>query len=354
MTTSDDFDPDSTAPPSARMPHPSATSFDRVAPIETMLVSGGSARPRWWTALAVSGVAFAMCLVFSSLMVFVAMLIVHGELDPRRLTDETFLRTILESRIGFCLMVVPPQLMLLVPAVIAAWMSPIEIRRRLSLVRGHWPIWAWIATAAAAPLVGLVSSAVLGIFMTESDSLKMMTSVFRGHSESGFLIPLALMIGITPAICEEILFRGYVQTRLARSFGPTAGVLVASILFAGFHLDFVHSVAVFPLGLFLGFVVWRSGSLFPAMIAHFVNNVISVIGAATAPADKTDVLELPTIVVSLSILGAGIIGAAVVVLASIYYRQPSVHREPGVTPLALDTGVSAPIDDTPQPHDSAS
>ena len=280
-------------------------------------------RQRWWTPLAATGVALLLCLGISTVMIFVAMVAVTGDTNIHALANPDYLAGLMESRLGLCLMVIPPQLMLVVPSVLGAWLSPVETRKRLSLVRGRWPVWAWFAAAAAAPLVGMISTVLLSFFLTESANLKMMSDVFRGHSESGFLIPLALIIGMTPAVCEEILFRGYVQTRLTRSFGPGIGIFVASFLFAAFHMDFVHIVAVFPLGVYLGFVVWRSGSLFPAVLAHFVNNVISVVGVAFAPEGKTDVLALPTMVVSLLILGTGIIGAAAVVVATVQYGRPA-------------------------------
>jgi membrane protease YdiL (CAAX protease family) len=158
--------------------------------------------------------------------------------------------------------------------------------------------------------------------MTESASLKMMSDVFRNHGQTGFVIPLALMIGATPAICEELLFRGYLQTRLVKSAGPAIGIIIASILFAVFHMDFVHVIAVFPLGLFLGWISWRSASLFPAMIGHFVNNVISVLAVVYAPEEQADVLAIPAIIVSLSIIGLGMIGMAVVIVASVLYGRP--------------------------------
>ena len=280
-------------------------------------------RPRWWTPLAVSGLALFLCIVVSAVMAVVAVVVVVGPNDIAKLSDPKTLEAVMASRLGFCLLVIPPQLMLLLTTAVAAFFSPVAFRERLSLVKGHWPVWTWFAAAAAAPLVGLISTVVLSQFMTESDNLKMMTSVFRGHSESGFLIPLALIIGLTPAICEEILFRGYVQTRLSRSFGPIIGVIVASVMFAAFHMDLVHSVAVLPLGFFLGFVVARSGSIFPAMLAHFVNNAISIVGVAFAPAGETDVLATPAILVSLSILAAGMIGSALVIFATLYFRPPA-------------------------------
>ena len=130
-----------------------------------------------------------------------------------------------------------------------------------------------------------------------------------------------MMIGATPAICEELLFRGYIQTRLAKSFGPILGVGIASLLFAAFHLDLVHVVAVFPLGLFLGWVSWQSGSLFPAILGHFVNNVISVVGVVLAPEDEPEMLALPAVAFTLGILLVGIAGMAVVSVVSVAYRR---------------------------------
>lgn len=279
-------------------------------------------RPRWWTPLAICSISLAVFLAASGVMALVALFVVHGSLTPDMLSDPTSLKAVSESRLGLFIMVVLPQLALVLPAVVAAMLSSVPTRQRLGLVRGHWPVWAWVAAAAATPLVGMVAGLVVGLFLEESDTLKQMTQIFRGHGQNGFLIPLALMIGATPALCEEILFRGYIQTRLNRSFGPLVGITVASFLFAAFHLDLVHVVAVFPLGLFLGWVTWQSGSLFPAMLGHFVNNAISVVAVVIAPEAQPDVLALPTITFTLAILGAGVVGMAAVSVASVAYRRP--------------------------------
>ena len=46
------------------------------------------------------------------------------------------------------------------------------------------------------------------------------------------------MIGLTPAICEELLFRGYIQTRLTQAMHPIFGILIASF----FLCDFPHGL----------------------------------------------------------------------------------------------------------------
>lgn len=279
------------------------------------------ARARWWSPLAIAGLSLA-CFVFTSaLMAMLALFIVHGEISPEVLRGPEPMQKVSQSRLGLFIVIVIPQIALVIPCIVAAMLSPIPFRQRLGLVRGNWPVWTWPAVAAATPLVGMVSGLVVGLFLDESDALKQMTEIFRGHGRNGFFIPLALMIGATPAICEEFLFRGYIQRRLTRSLGPVLGVGIASFLFAAFHLDLVHVIAVFPLGLFLGWVSWQSGSLFPAMLGHFVNNVISVVGIVVAPEETPDVLALPAVALTLGIFALGLMGMAVVSVVSILYRR---------------------------------
>ncbi len=275
--------------------------------------------PRWWSPFAVIGSSLALFLFLSGVMSLIAFRVVHGEVSLELLRNPDSFKEVTKSRLGLFILVVIPQVGLIIPPIAAAFASPVPLRERLGLVRGNWPIWAWFGAAAATPLVGMVSGVFVGLFLDESETLKEMSGIFRDHGQSGFLIPLALMIGATPAICEELLFRGYVQTRLTRAFRPAIGVLVASLFFALFHMDLVHVIAVFPLGLFLGVVAWRSGSLFPAMLAHFVNNVISVVAVVFAPEGQTDVLALPIIAISLFVIFAGSTGMLATLAASYFY-----------------------------------
>lgn len=309
-------------PLSAELANPYLTSPSPLPP-PPFAASGhpSGTRPRWWTPFAVAGISLVVFLFVSTLSLLAAVIMVAGKMPTSPDEIALGLEAALESRTGLVLLVIPQFFMVMVPLA-AAFASPVETRERLGLVSGRWPVWAWIAAAAATPLVGLASGSLLGLFVEESESLKQMSEVFRDHGQNGFLFPLAMMIGLTPAVCEEILFRGYIQTRLTRSFTPIAGILISSFMFAVFHMDFVHVIAVFPLGLFLGWISWRSGSLYPAMLAHFVNNVISVVAVVFAPEDATDVLGLPTLMITSLILVAGLVGMGAVVFASVVYGSP--------------------------------
>ena len=215
---------------------------------KTFILDHRDQQRRLWTSLAVCLVSLAAFLTASFLMAMVGVLVVHGKLDMEVLRNPDTILDVARSRLGFVMLVILPQFILVAPAVIAAFMSPTPMLKRLSLVRGHWPIWSWLAAAAATPLIGLISSLILGAFVSESESLKQMSQIFRDHGTNGFLIPLALLIGVTPAICEELLFRGYLQTRFTGTLHPAIGILMASGLFAIFHFDPVHVLAVFPNG----------------------------------------------------------------------------------------------------------
>lgn len=276
---------------------------------------------RWWSPLLIAVVSFPVYFLVSA---FAAVFVVLAISGVSGLGDVASFRAISQSRFGFLFLVVVPQIFLIVPSVAAAIVSPVPIFARLGLVRGRWPVWAWVAAAVGTPLVGMISGAVVGSFLEESESLKEMSAIFRDLGTGMFAFVIAFAIGITPAICEEILFRGYIQTRLTKALPVPVGIFIASSLFAVYHMDPVHIVAVFPLGLYLGWVSYRSGSLFPAMMGHFVNNFLSVLMVVFAPEAEPDVLALPAAVTALSVLGVGLTGLLLTLYASIAFPPHEV------------------------------
>jgi membrane protease YdiL (CAAX protease family) len=89
------------------------------------------------------------------------------------------------------------------------------------------------------------------------------------------LFAAVVVFGVIAGVAEELFFRGYMQTRLSQAWGPTRGVLVAAACFGVLHVDAsgVHVALAFVMGLYLGFVVERTGSVLPAVVCHVLNNV---------------------------------------------------------------------------------
>ena len=86
--------------------------------------------------------------------------------------------------------------------------------------------------------------------------------------------PLAvvlLVLAITPALREETFFRGLVLAGLRR-LKPWMAISLSAFLFALAHASIYRLLPTLLLGLALGYVAWRSGSIYCSMVAHAVNN----------------------------------------------------------------------------------
>ena len=277
--------------------------------------------PRIWTIPVVLIVSLIVYLGASMLAIVVAALIVHGKIDAKVFSDAKFINSLTQSRVGFPLIVFIPQAAMIVPVVFLATLSPLGFRQRLRLVRGHWPLFVWGVAAVATPLIGMISSLIVGLFLEDSESLVEMTRIFRDLANNGFLLPLAFLIGATPGICEELLFRGYVQSRLTTRLGGFGGILITSVFFAAFHMDLVHSTAVFALGVWLGWLCWQSGSIFPAMLAHFFNNAISVVAVSLGPEPGSKDVSVEAAAVMLGIFAVGTWSLLATLAFAWHYRQ---------------------------------
>lgn len=93
----------------------------------------------------------------------------------------------------------------------------------------------------------------------------------------------ALFLGIaavvvTPGVSEEILFRGLVFTGLYVHQGPRLAVVGAGLFFALVHFNPWQLPALILLGIFLGVLVYWTHSVYPAILAHMVNNALSFAG----------------------------------------------------------------------------
>lgn len=79
------------------------------------------------------------------------------------------------------------------------------------------------------------------------------------------------ILAVLPGICEEVFFRGFVQTAFCR-FGARS-VLYTAFLFCIIHALIPRMTMTFLLGLIFGFVVYFTGSIFAGIICHFINNL---------------------------------------------------------------------------------
>src|SRR5690606_4911795 len=97
------------------------------------------------------------------------------------------------------------------------------------------------------------------------------------HS-AGELMFALVIIAILPAVGEEIVFRGLIQNELLRGTRNVhVAIWVAAILFSTIHFQFYGFVPRLLLGALFGYLYYWSGNLMLAILAHFVNNGVSVV-----------------------------------------------------------------------------
>jgi hypothetical protein len=79
------------------------------------------------------------------------------------------------------------------------------------------------------------------------------------------------------ALSEELFFRGVLQNVLIDCFkNKHVGVWVGAIIFSAFHLQFYGFLPRILMGAYLGYLLVWTGSLWPGIIAHFLNNGLAV------------------------------------------------------------------------------
>lgn len=140
----------------------------------------------------------------------------------------------------------------------------------------------------------------------QMQQMEMIKSYLTGD---GVVLIALLNIAFIPAICEEVLFRGYVLRSFQKSWGIGLAILISGIIFGMFHLQPSNFLPLASIGILLAFLTWVSQSLYPAMLAHFVNNGASVVIAKYYP--ETAFSELssetmpPVVLVVISVVVSG-------------------------------------------------
>ncbi len=226
--------------------------------------------PRVWPVF-VAYVAGLTLAVFAQVVVTVALgvwLVLNGT-EPGRLQDQ--LVGLVTTPAVFMFLALLSQAAMGLAAIIPARLSPEPALLRLRLVKPSLPAWGFPVVAIGTWLpaaVGLALAYALAQVLPGDES------VARLYEQMTWpmAVPFILFIALAPGFTEELLFRGYMQGRLLKRWPAWVAILVTSLLFALAHVTPHAIVFVFPIGVWLGMVAWRTGSVWPTIAAHaFLN-----------------------------------------------------------------------------------
>ena len=123
-------------------------------------------------------------------------------------------------------------------------------------------------------LFNTVCNPIAELFEDSSNEyMDIMSQLEEGQSFWSMLFFAAL----APAVCEEILFRGYFLSSLRKSVKPVVAIAVSALSFGIYHLNLYQGCYAFLLGLVLAYAVYKTGSIFSSMLIHFICNGIAMV-----------------------------------------------------------------------------
>lgn len=124
-------------------------------------------------------------------------------------------------------------------------------------------------------LIGIIlTSFVSMLFPTEAE---MVSSGLMNELMSDNELLTFAVVALTPAVCEEMLFRGFLFSAFRGRHKIVVSVLLTAVIFGVYHMSIVRFFTTALLGAALAVIVYYSDSIFPAMMMHAINNGIAVL-----------------------------------------------------------------------------
>jgi membrane protease YdiL (CAAX protease family) len=148
----------------------------------------------------------------------------------------------------------------------------------------------------------------------EKEAQQQIGLLLKQRSVSNLLLNIIMIAGFA-GIGEELFFRGVLQRLFIWGFKNVwVGILLSAFLFSALHMQFYGFFPRFLLGILLGVIYWYSGSIWPAIAAHFFYDALLIVLAYFNPqmiTEEQSSLIAPSLQVTFALLSA-ILTAALV------------------------------------------
>jgi len=155
--------------------------------------------------------------------------------------------------------------------VLMLWVYRLRLKEALALRSVKWPVW--IAILIAAPTGNLMGVAVFKllnyVIPIPEQAVEQMAALMPQDLPSW---QLYLFLGLIPGVVEELAFRGVLLHGLRRKIRPVLLPLVVGLIFGLFHFSLFRIGPTAFLGVLLTAIAMLTGSVFPGMLLHILNN----------------------------------------------------------------------------------
>lgn len=134
-----------------------------------------------------------------------------------------------------------------------------------------WGVFFWAFLLAAGSILPMEFVAEKINLTLPSQTQQLFESIMR--TSWGYLA-----LGIMAPIAEEVVFRGAVLRTLLDIFSSRAhwaAIVFSALVFGAIHLNLAQGTHAFLVGLLLGWMYYRTGSILPGVLFHWVNNTVA-------------------------------------------------------------------------------
>ncbi|MCH5248660.1 MAG: CPBP family intramembrane metalloprotease [Lachnospiraceae bacterium] len=133
-------------------------------------------------------------------------------------------------------------------------------------------IGAFFVILGMYPINMVLSLILVSLFPQSAENVELtFSTIMDGNVFSVFFV-----IALAPAICEEMLFRGLIYNSMKARYRVSTAITIVAVLFGIYHMSLVKFIPTGLLGLVLCYVAYKTGSIYPSMMMHFINNAVSV------------------------------------------------------------------------------
>lgn len=182
--------------------------------------------------------------------------------------------SIFQSREIYSGLLITEYILILIPSILYIKIRGLSIKKTLKLNKISpkqilYVIGISLFTYPIAVFFNLIVISVLSLFGNLNQSAAPMAD------NPALYIFSLFVIAITPAICEEVMFRGVIMNAYEK-ISKRKAIIYSAVLFGIFHINIQNLVGPILLGIIFGITVYKTNSIYAAMIGHGLNNAIAV------------------------------------------------------------------------------
>jgi uncharacterized protein len=168
------------------------------------------------------------------------------------------------------------------PATLAAVWLAIRIKKAslVDYLAFYWPSWKQLLFGAVGLILIVVAWETMSRSLGREATPGFMTDLLKSGRDKGAALMLLFAFSVAAPMSEEVLARGFLYRGWSASFLRVPGaILLSSLLWTVVHLqyDLYFLAEVFSIGLWFGYMRYRSSSLWLTIVLHALNNLTAVV-----------------------------------------------------------------------------